>query len=526
MKKPINKKLFIKYCCSIFFLLFIFIILGSYTFYKSEKNIAVKDLHTYEKHKISSAMELIENKFKTCFSDILIFSKQNSLMDYLDSPGRKNFKKLINDHKQLFIYRKNLLQIRFLDLNGMEKTRVDINNIDQNITNHIFQNKKNRYYFKESIGMMKNQVYVSQFDLNIENGEIEVPYKPTLRVATTVWDRRNRKRGILIINFLGKNIITELKRISKFSKSRLFLLNKNSYSFYGMKNGKNWGFMFEDKKNIKFSTFYSEEWENIIQVNHNKFFTKNGFFTSQKVFIPGYNKNKFWVLVSFVPDHKIIDKHLINNVFLFGIILSIIVLFISLLISLLFVKRKQYYEHLQHSATYDLLTNLPNRALFYDRLNHLCNQSERYGKQFGILYIDLDGFKIVNDTFGHNIGDEVLRKTALRLKLSVRNSDTIARIGGDEFAVILMNISNKKDVKTISNKIISSVSKIIAYKTHSINIGASMGIFLCNKKTKLTTTEIMQIADRAMYIAKNTGKNKYYFANEDTEDISILQTKI
>jgi diguanylate cyclase (GGDEF)-like protein/PAS domain S-box-containing protein len=158
-------------------------------------------------------------------------------------------------------------------------------------------------------------------------------------------------------------------------------------------------------------------------------------------------------------------------------------------------------KRLESLAYYDYLTKIPNRYLLFDRLEHLIEQSERNMTTFALLFIDLDKFKVINDTKGHACGDQVLIETALRLKNSIRNSDTVARIGGDEFIVLLENISNKSNAATMVETINKALNSPIDIGDEKLEIRCSVGISIYpNEGT--TADALIAAADKAMYKAK------------------------
>ena len=165
-------------------------------------------------------------------------------------------------------------------------------------------------------------------------------------------------------------------------------------------------------------------------------------------------------------------------------------------------------KRLNYLAHYDHLTNVPNRYLLFDRITHLITQSERNKSTFTLLYIDLDNFKTINDTKGHAFGDQVLSETALRLKQSIRNSDTIARIGGDEFVVILEKTSNKNDVSVMVEALIKSLNKVFVVNGEEFKISCSIGVALY-PDGGTTTDALLAAADKAMYKVKHKKRGSY-----------------
>ncbi|MBF0558928.1 MAG: diguanylate cyclase [Nitrospirae bacterium] len=171
--------------------------------------------------------------------------------------------------------------------------------------------------------------------------------------------------------------------------------------------------------------------------------------------------------------------------------------------------RKLNEEHLKSLAHYDVLTGLPNRSLFYDRLTHAILDAHRRNQKLAVMFIDLDDFKPVNDTLGHDIGDRLLRKAAQRLKKCVRESDTVARLGGDEFTVIISDVKDVRDAENVAEKVISALNQTFVIKEKDCFIGASIGISIYPDDGQDAET-IIKNADTAMYYAKHHGKNNYH----------------
>jgi diguanylate cyclase (GGDEF)-like protein/PAS domain S-box-containing protein len=175
--------------------------------------------------------------------------------------------------------------------------------------------------------------------------------------------------------------------------------------------------------------------------------------------------------------------------------------------------RRQTEERLQYMATHDLLTKLPNRSLFYDRLGHALQLARREMKRVAVLFLDLDGFKEVNDTFGHEKGDLLLQLVASRLETNLRGSDTVARLGGDEFAFVFENIKGSKDAEAAASRILASLVNPFSLNGSSYAITGSIGISLSPGDGD-NAESLVQNADAAMYHAKDVGKNNFQFYDE------------
>jgi len=180
------------------------------------------------------------------------------------------------------------------------------------------------------------------------------------------------------------------------------------------------------------------------------------------------------------------------------------------------IERYNIEEKLLQMAHYDTLTGLPNRAVFMDRLKMGLAQARRRNQQFAILFIDLDRFKFINDTSGHETGDRALQKVAQRLLTCVREEDTVARLGGDEFTILLTHIHGSKDAELIADKVIQTLSQPIRLDEHEYSIGASIGISMYPKHGTDDDT-LLGKADNAMYLAKRNGGNNCIFYSETKE---------
>lgn len=163
---------------------------------------------------------------------------------------------------------------------------------------------------------------------------------------------------------------------------------------------------------------------------------------------------------------------------------------------------------LQHLVTHDTLTDLPNRFLMVDRLSQLLARAKRSGTAFAVLFMDIDRFKDVNDSHGHEFGDLLLRAVAQRLTKSVRQSDTVARIGGDEFVIILETVHQVADADTVALKVLHAIARPFALDRHRVKATVSIGVSFYPENGEDADT-LVRAADYAMYLAKKEGGNRH-----------------
>ena len=170
----------------------------------------------------------------------------------------------------------------------------------------------------------------------------------------------------------------------------------------------------------------------------------------------------------------------------------------------------QYRQKVHRQAFYDTLTDLPNRALLIDRISMAIAAVQRHGRQFGLMLLDLDHFKEVNDTLGHGAGDLLLRETAQRLQSCVRAYDTVARLGGDEFAVLVLEVAGSEGLAIIADKILRALAEPFVIEGRELFVSCSIGIALCPDDSG-DLDALMKYADSAMYYAKKQGRNNFQF---------------
>jgi diguanylate cyclase (GGDEF)-like protein/PAS domain S-box-containing protein len=185
--------------------------------------------------------------------------------------------------------------------------------------------------------------------------------------------------------------------------------------------------------------------------------------------------------------------------------------------------RRQSEALLSHQASHDGLSDLPNRSLFNDRLSQAMAAAHRNRTSLALLYLDLDGFKQVNDSFGHLIGDRLLQSVAQRLTRCIRATDTVSRQGGDEFVILLVNIEGNKDAAICAEKVLQSLRAPHALSEYQVHGSASIGIALYPRDGAEVET-LLRNADSAMYEAKRCGRNGFQFYRKELNASATMQT--
>ena len=247
---------------------------------------------------------------------------------------------------------------------------------------------------------------------------------------------------------------------------------------------------------IKFSDLLTEN----SQKKFNDVFKKSrylGLIQDLELKVIHKNGSSFFILLNLNTLQDNLDPDVVNRITIYDI-----------------TNRNRQLKEISKLAYHDSLTNLSNRKLFTDRLNYTVTISKRHNRSFAVLFLDLDKFKNINDTLGHDIGDRFLKKVSSRLQNCVRESDTIARLGGDEFAIILNEIEEYQDAAEVAKKILHSLSRPIYIKEFELQVSISIGIAVQPTDGIDTAHDLLRKADIAMYAAKFPGGNNYKFYND------------
>ena len=263
--------------------------------------------------------------------------------------------------------------------------------------------------------------------------------------------------------------------------------------------------------NPAFNDIFGYEMEELIDLSMDELFDGHRFTTSTNLIIESILRFGQWhgevlekgrngeELPLFIKASKIIDDEQNDQesyVFIFT--------------NLSDTKEKERLDYLAH---HDALTGLPNRSKFYQIVNATLEQNKEQFGQIGLCYLDLDGFKLVNDTYGHDAGDEVLKVVAKRLEHTVRDNDLACRLAGDEFVLFVNPVLDKNQLVQLASRVIDSIQQPITYQGVILSVGASLGITLAEYGAEKNVDSLLKQSDQAMYEAKLSGKGQYIFHN-------------
>jgi len=480
-----------------------------------------------ERLNVNMGKQAIHQEFQMVMSDLLILAEHNAFYSDKRRLSIDAYRALQNDFLLVSETKGMYDQIRFLNTNGQEIIRVNYNQGSSSVVPiKSLQNKGSRYYFTRSLETVRKKVYVSPLDLNMEHGKLEKPHKPMIRFGTPVFNAEDEKIGVLLFNYLAEQLLNNFSKAVANIEDHVAIVNEEGYWLKHPQSAMEWGFMLKHDHNI--SKVYPGSWKKILPGEDGQFTNDAGIFTFTTIHLfqtlQMHNMRKNierkqsveneyqWKIVSHVTRDVINAE---NRVILTALVkiaapVFLLLLLLSWGLSLARVKNKQAKELLEHQATIDTLTGLPNRQLFQDRLSRALLHSKRLHCQFALLFIDLDKFKVVNDTLGHAAGDLLLQEVSMRIKQVVRESDTVARLGGDEFTVILNAIAHHDDIVRVAQLIVKVLEQPFVLGEKEANIGASIGIAVF-PDDGTEDSSLLNSADSAMYQAKQSGRNRYCF---------------
>ncbi|WP_303722398.1 sensor domain-containing diguanylate cyclase [Malonomonas rubra] len=507
--------------------LFLFAILSSLLIgmisavYRLQSQNYVQRLFAEEQHSVNLQRAVVRNLFASLHSDLDFLAGQDILQAYLQQPTEDHLAAVQKEYLFFIRNKKIYDKVRYIENSGLEVVRVNYNaGRPRIVTTKQLQNKFPRYYFAETYPLSKGQTYISPLDLNVEREKVEVPFKPVIRFAAPVFDRQGQKRGIVVLNYLGKNLLDLIQNVGSVARGQTMLLNSDGYWLKHPQANYAWGFMFDERSHLTFAKKNPQVWRQMLASPSGQVKTDSGIYTyttleplENSVDERSGSEPYFWKIYTFISSEKITahTQSLLNNLFLLTVGLLFGAAVVAWFFTLFITRRKLHRKRLLNMAHYDSLTGLPNRMLFFDRLKQTLENAKRHGRQCALLYIALDGFKQVNDNFGHVVGDELLTVVAKKMARCCRSADTLARLGGDEFALLMVEVNSSSGVQTCAEKMLELLHEPFHLKQGEVVIGASIGIALFPAHG--TNQDVLfKRADQAMYVSKNHGKNRYTFA--------------
>ena len=643
-----------RYLLPIFIIpIFIFCV-SSYFFHRYDIKMEKAQLEKLEALNINHQKELILTDFRLISADLHYLAEQHLLHWALDKSDPAALNDLAQDWLHFLAQKKIYDQVRFLDKNGMERIRINYNTGSPVvIALENLQDKSNRYYFTKAFKLEQDAIYVSPFDLNIERDQVEVPYKPMIRFASPVFDPNGKKKGIVVLNYLGAELLDSFETHSFSGEGALMLLNRQGYWLKAITVEDEWGFMFAGKKDVTFGKRYPKAWTIIAQNEGGQFYNEHGLFTYTTVrpvtrykTVSQTSKNigqeNGWKIVSILPQERFkfatlagffssfanqyviiiifyfvvacflsaviaqrkfvekalweseerlrtlinatpdivsfkdadgrllvvnesyLDLFLLKNVDYQGktttelakysavhqealltaketdevawhaetyhrseetitfptgndLILDVIKVPLYdragqrqalIVIGRDITEKKQAEEELQKQATVDMLTGTFNRRAGIIWLEKHMKLVTRSNSVVTICYLDVNDLKHVNDTYGHDEGDSLIKVVVATVQKFLRGSDIICRLGGDEFLIALLDCDQAQALQ-LWQRVEQEFVTLNRQQARPYALSASYGFAsFRGQDEEISADEFIALADKEMYKTKQIFKRQ------------------
>ncbi len=453
-----------------------------------------------ETSRLNTQKEVINSYLQAIAVDVLIVSKHYGLRMILDNSETHYLQPLAEEFLWFSKIKKIYDQVRFLDDQGMEILRVNFNDDAPSVVpREQLQPKASRYYFKDAFQLEEGEVFVSPFDLNIEHGALEIPIKPMIRFATPVFDSSGRKRGIVLLNYLGADLLKTLEATADHMTGKVILLNSDGYYLRSPNSDDEWGFMYESKKDKTFAKTHPEVWQKLSKAESGQFAEADGIYSFTTIrpiseaqvsstgsgmpFLPSEKPVKgmqyYWKLVSYIPSGSLQygDSHRLRSILFIYAAMLVLCAFGSGFVAYASSKRRQaekgvrqhrdFLEHLVEQRTAELksvnqqLQNDIDKRIQIEAQLRQAQKMESVGRLAGGVAHDYNNALSVIIGFTEMAIDDVDPQGPLRSKL-----DEILNAAGSatEITRQLLAFASKQEIvpKPLSlNHIVTNMLKML-----------------------------------------------------------------
>lgn len=517
-----NRKSSIGYFGVSFLVLFLLLFSVLFFIEKQIRSVHFEEIKANEKRIVKLENDFLGKEFSMILADLHYL--HHAFENQLESPV--NYEDVALNWTSFSSQRNIYDQIRYIDASGDEQIRINLTvNGGYIVPSTELQNKKDRYYFYEALNLQEDSVHVSPLDLNIEHGEIEVPYKPMIRFSTPIFNSSGDLKGIIVLNYLAENVLSSFRELALNSGGEIVLLNSESYWLSSSDPNLEWNFMFNDSINHMFKNEYEQEWDAIINEN-GQVITSKGLFTFALVNLQhkiGLNDeisdpnvhlgdDGHWYIVSTVLRDGAYKSLFIDNTFALivdvlkkNILYFLLIILVSSIVAFLIYLNRKTYSKIKYYSEYDVLTKVYNRRAGISRLNQLFPTDDRRHFLVSLCFIDVNGLKQVNDVLGHKFGDELIVSVVDAIKSTIRDQDFIIRLGGDEFLIVFNDIG-VHSAEDIWDRIKAHYEKINLTESRPYFISVSHGIVSHRNNQKSQVDDLIKLADERMYQEKRVLK--------------------
>ncbi|QJB54987.1 diguanylate cyclase [Pseudodesulfovibrio sp. zrk46] len=426
----------------------------------------VGDLLVREERGVALRKSVIEDSLNSIGDDLEYLSSMDSTRQFIS--GQDGLEAVEAD---LFAFSKAkgvYDQIRLFNAEGMELVRVNNDGgIPYIVPDNRLQSKKSRYYFRDTMDLDLGDVYVSPMDLNVENGQVEVPYKPVIRFGVSLFNKSGRPVGALILNYKADGLLGMLRKTGNVTEGQTMLLNNQGYWLLAPDAEDQWGFMFEGKKNLRFSVRHPAHWARIHASDSGQITTANEVYTFATIYplhtrfrtsfgssSPDESRDGlfpanqyFWKLVSYVPDVRTqgYSSGMMFKIFIIGAGLFALSGTIAWILSLVWARRRKELGFAFEDEMSSPLTGMTGKNRFRDTLELVYSLAEKRGRSLAVISVTLENLLELADVHGDNAADELLDLVGDRLTEVFMDADMISRTAFAHFAILFAEVRSRKE---------------------------------------------------------------------------------
>jgi len=528
--KAINKdtKKTILYTLGVFLILSLVFFLITLVIQINTDTVLKNEIMSQEEQLVDVEKTIIANKVNRLTTDLLYVTDALKMGDN----GRGDYSN-VEDHWLAFANRKMIYdQIRFIDADGNEVIRVNYTDAGAILADsNELQNKADRYYFTEAIGLADDQIYISKLDLNMENNQIEQPIKPMIRLATPYYGARGQLEGIVVLNYSAADMLSQVEKIASTSQGQIFMLNADGYWLYHSGDtSKAWSFMYDNRLEESFKNDFPDIWQTIQTEGSGSRISDTGVFNYSKImtddqFALDSNHSLAlglgdWTIVSYIPpdtdDGQLLTGNLFDTVLLVlknNLMAYFLIFTLALFLGALLTINKMKNDEIKYFSEYDAMTGIFNRRTGFEKLAQLYKSTEKNKSEISVCFIDINGLKDVNDYLGHDVGDELILTITKGIQNKIRVNDFVARLGGDEFLIIFEGL-DEIGAEAVWQRIVAEFEQINETENRRYVISASHGIETFGGGSNEYIDTIINQADEKMYREKKIIKKDFKIIRE------------
>ncbi|MEH6648785.1 MAG: GGDEF domain-containing protein [Motiliproteus sp.] len=495
--------------------LFVMLLIGLVliTLSKDQQQQRYRQIAERQSSGLSLVHSVLVHEFYNSLQDVLVMSRKADLIGYIEGDDQHAKHVVEQDFQSLVSTRKAYRSIRYFDDIG---ARISVTSNATLQRTGLFYGRlsSDQQLLHDSLSLGAGEASVAP----VFKGRTLVP----IRMVVPVFDRIGLHQGVLVVELNSDYLISLLSESFGREHGDLMLLHDGAPSWLTFSDragatlaqldaAVDWARQDDGLKGADKLDGLTASYQRLLQVPEqvtgiNRFFPHGGW--------------PEWTLLAVLPDSRLrSDNYQMTQLYLlvFGLVALALGL-LMLVYTRIYMRQLLVEQRIYNMAHHDSLTGLDNRQLFHEKLELELAHALRDHSLLGLMYMDLDRFKPINDHYGHEVGDRALCEVARRLRPALRSSDSLARIGGDEFAVILPNISDEHELEHIASRLVATLDTQLDLQGNRCQLGISIGI--CQCRGELSTEEFIRRADKAMYAAKQESGTGFRLARSDFDSDS------